>query len=92
LQNPPALIDVVSLGNGCWTLWHLEWSGNFNPIENLWSSAEACDFSPQNINVLRATLQEKWDIMPQQTLSQLVNSMRHRSQAVIDTRGNMTHH
>uniref|UniRef100_A0A3B3VJM8 Uncharacterized protein n=1 Tax=Poecilia latipinna TaxID=48699 RepID=A0A3B3VJM8_9TELE len=86
------LIDVVSLGDGCWRLGRLEWSGDLNPIENLRSSAEACSFAPQNTNVLRATLQEKWDALPQQTISQLVNSMRHRWRAVIDAPGHMTHY
>ncbi|KAJ8368992.1 hypothetical protein SKAU_G00090200 [Synaphobranchus kaupii] len=36
----------------------------------------------QNLNDLRAALQEEWDAMPQQTISRLVNSMRRRCQAV----------
>ena len=45
------------------------------------------NFVPQNLNDLTAALQEEWDAMPQQTISRLVNSMRRRCQAVIDTQG-----
>uniref|UniRef100_A0A667ZMM5 Tc1-like transposase DDE domain-containing protein n=1 Tax=Myripristis murdjan TaxID=586833 RepID=A0A667ZMM5_9TELE len=69
----------------------MEWpalSPDLNPIENLWDQlsrrVEARSSVPQNLNVLRAALQEEWDAMPQQTISRLVNSMRRRCQAVID--------
>uniref|UniRef100_A0A668ACI7 Tc1-like transposase DDE domain-containing protein n=1 Tax=Myripristis murdjan TaxID=586833 RepID=A0A668ACI7_9TELE len=69
----------------------MEWpalSPDLNPIENLWDQlsrrVEARSSVPQNLNVLRAALQEEWDAMPQQTISRLVNNMRRRCQAVID--------
>uniref|UniRef100_A0A3B3QRZ8 Transposase Tc1-like domain-containing protein n=1 Tax=Paramormyrops kingsleyae TaxID=1676925 RepID=A0A3B3QRZ8_9TELE len=69
-------------------------SPHLNPIETLWDQlsrcVEACNSVPQNLNDLRAALQEEWDAMPQQTISQLVNSMRHRCQAVFDVQGHMT--
>uniref|UniRef100_A0A3B1IPN0 Tc1-like transposase DDE domain-containing protein n=1 Tax=Astyanax mexicanus TaxID=7994 RepID=A0A3B1IPN0_ASTMX len=75
----------------------MEWpalSPDLNPIENLWDQlsrlVEARNSAPQNLNDLRAALQEEWDAMPQQTISQLVNSMRRRCQAVIDAHGHMT--
>uniref|UniRef100_A0A667X1A1 Tc1-like transposase DDE domain-containing protein n=1 Tax=Myripristis murdjan TaxID=586833 RepID=A0A667X1A1_9TELE len=75
----------------------MEWpalSPDLNPIENLWDQlsrrVEARSSVPQNLNVLRAALQEEWDAMPQQTISRLVNSMRRRCQAVIDAQGHMT--
>ena len=75
----------------------MEWpalSPDLNPIENLWDQlsrrVEARNSAPQNLNDLRAALQEEWDAMPQQTISFLVNSIRRRCQAVIDAQGYMT--
>ncbi|KAJ8370082.1 hypothetical protein SKAU_G00101100 [Synaphobranchus kaupii] len=76
-------------GGGGVTVW-----ADLNPIENLWDQlthrVEARNSVPQNLNDLRAALQEEWDAMPQQTISRLVNSMRCRCQAVIDAQGHMT--
>uniref|UniRef100_A0A3B4BWB2 Tc1-like transposase DDE domain-containing protein n=1 Tax=Pygocentrus nattereri TaxID=42514 RepID=A0A3B4BWB2_PYGNA len=62
-------------------------SPDLNPIENLWDQpsrrVEARISVPQNLNDLRAALQEEWDAVPQQTMSRLVNRMRRRSEAVI---------
>uniref|UniRef100_A0A667Y6R5 Tc1-like transposase DDE domain-containing protein n=1 Tax=Myripristis murdjan TaxID=586833 RepID=A0A667Y6R5_9TELE len=75
----------------------MEWPAlcpDLHPIENLWDQLSRCvearSSVPQNLNVLRAALQEEWDAMPQQTISRLVNSMRRRCQAVIDAEGHMT--
>ena len=75
----------------------MEWpalSPDLNPIENLWDQpsrrVEARNPAPQNLNDLRAALQEEWNAMPQQTISRLVNSMRRRGQAIIDGQGHMT--
>ena len=75
----------------------MEWpalSPDLNPIENLWDQLSrrvaARNSAPQNLNDLRAALQEEWDAMPQQTIRCLVNSMRRRCQAVIDAQGHMT--
>uniref|UniRef100_A0A3B1KFG7 Tc1-like transposase DDE domain-containing protein n=1 Tax=Astyanax mexicanus TaxID=7994 RepID=A0A3B1KFG7_ASTMX len=64
----------------------MEWpalSPDLNPIENLWDQlsrlVEARNSAPQNLNDLRAALQEEWDAMPQR-----------RCQAVIDAHGHMT--
>uniref|UniRef100_A0A672KKJ3 Tc1-like transposase DDE domain-containing protein n=1 Tax=Sinocyclocheilus grahami TaxID=75366 RepID=A0A672KKJ3_SINGR len=69
-------------------------SPDLNPIENLWDQlshrVEGRNPALQILNDLRAALQEEWDAMPQQTTSRLVNSMRHRCQAVIDAQGHMT--
>jgi len=72
----------------------MEWpalSPDLNPIENLLDQlsrlVEGRNSVPQNLNDLRAALQEDWNAMPQQTISRLVNSMRRRCQAVIDTQG-----
>ncbi|KAL7851757.1 hypothetical protein AOLI_G00221130, partial [Acnodon oligacanthus] len=55
-------------------------SPHLNPIENLWDQlsrrVEARNSVPQNLNDLRAALQEEWDAVPQQTTSRLVNSVR----------------
>uniref|UniRef100_A0A8C4IUI6 Tc1-like transposase DDE domain-containing protein n=1 Tax=Dicentrarchus labrax TaxID=13489 RepID=A0A8C4IUI6_DICLA len=71
--------------NGCWGKPQMEWpalSPDLNPIENLWDQLSCCGEgrhpAPQNLNDLRATI------------SQLVNSMRRRCQAVIDAQGHMT--
>ena len=72
----------------------MEWpalSPDLNPIENPWGQlsrrVETHNSVPQSFNDMRATLQKEWDAMPQQTISQLVNSMRRRCQAVIDAQG-----
>uniref|UniRef100_A0A667WIZ3 Tc1-like transposase DDE domain-containing protein n=1 Tax=Myripristis murdjan TaxID=586833 RepID=A0A667WIZ3_9TELE len=69
----------------CTGVPQMEWpalSPDLNPIENQWDQlsrrVEARSSLPQNLNVLRAALQEEWDAMPQQTISRLVNSMRRR--------------
>ena len=75
----------------------MEWpalSPDLNPIENLWDQlsyrVEARNSVPQNLNDLRAALQEEWDAMLQQTISCLVNSRRRRCQAVTDAQGHVT--
>lgn len=45
--------------------------------------------APQNLNDLRAAIQDEWNAMPQQTVGQLVNSMSHNYQAVIDAKGHI---
>uniref|UniRef100_A0A671VKC8 HTH cro/C1-type domain-containing protein n=1 Tax=Sparus aurata TaxID=8175 RepID=A0A671VKC8_SPAAU len=77
----------------------IEWpalSPDLNPIENLWDQlirrVEARNSVPQNLNDLRAALQEEWDAMPQQTITRLVDSMRRRCIAVIDAQGHMTNY
>ncbi len=46
---------------------------DLNPIENLLDQlshrVEGCNPAPQNLNYLRAALQEEWDAMPQQIIS-----------------------
>uniref|UniRef100_A0A672KJN1 Tc1-like transposase DDE domain-containing protein n=1 Tax=Sinocyclocheilus grahami TaxID=75366 RepID=A0A672KJN1_SINGR len=89
---PPTipLIEAASSGND--GVSQMAWpalSPDLNPIENLWDQlshrVEGRNPALQILNDLRAALQEEWDAMPQQTTSRLVNSMRHRCQAVIDT-------
>uniref|UniRef100_A0A8C2H8Z7 Uncharacterized protein n=1 Tax=Cyprinus carpio TaxID=7962 RepID=A0A8C2H8Z7_CYPCA len=85
-------------GTGIIVREHLEWpalSPDLNPIVNLWDQLSRCvegrNPAPQNLNEdLRAALQEEWNAMPQQTISQLVDSMRHCCQAVVDAQGHVT--
>uniref|UniRef100_A0A3Q4AX67 Uncharacterized protein n=1 Tax=Mola mola TaxID=94237 RepID=A0A3Q4AX67_MOLML len=63
----------------------MEWlalSLDLNPIENLLDQLsrrlEGCNPAPQNLNDLRAALQEEWNAF-----------MRHHYQAVIDEQGHM---
>uniref|UniRef100_A0A8C1LFQ3 Tc1-like transposase DDE domain-containing protein n=1 Tax=Cyprinus carpio TaxID=7962 RepID=A0A8C1LFQ3_CYPCA len=69
-------------------------SPDLNPIENLWDQVsrhvESRNLAPQNLNDLRASLQEECNAMPQQTISRLVYSMRRRCQAVVDAQRHMT--
>ena len=69
-------------------------SPDLNPIENLWDQlsrhVEASNSVSQNLNDLKAALQEELDAMPQQTITRLVDSMRRRCQAVIDAQVHMT--
>ena len=94
------LIEVASSGT-LMTLGYLSWLLDtgipqmewpaLSP-ENLWDQlshrVEARNSVNQNLNDLRAALQEGWDAMPQQTISRHVNSMRR--QAVNDARGHKT--
>ncbi|CAJ0947619.1 unnamed protein product [Ranitomeya imitator] len=56
-----------------------------NPIENvrdqLSRHVEAPNSVPQNFNDLRSAIQEEWDTMPQQIITQLLDSKRCRCQA-----------
>ncbi|KAL0190831.1 hypothetical protein M9458_013529, partial [Cirrhinus mrigala] len=65
-----------------------------DPIENLCDQlshrVEGRNDAPQNLNGLKAALSEEWNAMPQQTIRQLVNSMRRHCQAVTDAQGLMT--
>uniref|UniRef100_A0A8C4DZG6 Tc1-like transposase DDE domain-containing protein n=1 Tax=Dicentrarchus labrax TaxID=13489 RepID=A0A8C4DZG6_DICLA len=88
---PYSLLTLCSLTRS------LSWpalSPYLNPIENLWDQlsrhVEGHHPATQNLNDLRAVLQEEWNAMPQQTISRLVNSMRCCCQVVIDAQGHMT--
>lgn len=49
------------------------------------------DFLSQNPNDLKAILQDEQAAMPEQTISQLVNIMRHRCQSENNAQGNQIH-
>lgn len=56
---------------GCWGTVNIVWP-DLTPIENLWNQlsrrVEAHSSVHQSLNDQRATLQEEWDAVPQQTI------------------------
>jgi transposase len=73
----------------------LEWpaqSPDLNPIENLWSILErkVQERSPKSEQQLFDLLQAEWQLMTEEKLSSLVESMPRRCQAVIDNKGYAT--
>ncbi|GFX99950.1 transposable element Tcb2 transposase [Trichonephila clavipes] len=62
-----------------------------NPMEHVWNALErriaARLHHPENTQQLKLMLIEKWALLPQEMLHQLVLSMRRRCEATIATRG-----
>lgn len=69
-------------------------SPDMNPIEHLWDELKrrvrARNPAPLNVAELRAALSEEWDRIPQDTVSNLIRSMRNRLEALIRARGGNT--
>lgn len=65
-----------------------------NPIEHLWDvlkrKVRAHKPHPKNIGELMVVLNEEWGKIEPEVLSNLVESMPRRVQAVIDSHGNPT--
>jgi DDE superfamily endonuclease len=64
-------------------------SPDLNPIENLWSIVKGNveKRMPKNIQELRCYMAEEWRDIPKSTLINLVQSMRHRCELVIQANG-----
>nr|KAG5695939.1 hypothetical protein BaRGS_017520 [Batillaria attramentaria] len=72
----------------------MEWparSPDLNPIEHVWDmigrAVRARVNPPRTLAQLGQALQQEWDQIPQQTIRNLICSMRRRCQAVISARG-----
>jgi transposase len=69
-------------------------SPDLNPIEHLWDILErkvrAHKPHPKNLNELMEVLLEEWGKIEPEVLTNLVESMPRRVQAVIDSHGNPT--
>jgi hypothetical protein len=70
----------------------LDWPSNspdLNPIENLWSIVKhnVEKRIPSNISELNQYLVEEWEKIPNSMLSNLVSSMNHCCQMIIDGNG-----
>ena len=75
----------------------MEWPANspdLNPIEHLWDelgrAVRRRVTDQTTLADLRELLVEEWDVIPQQRVRTLVNSMRRRCQAVINAFGGYT--
>ncbi len=76
---------------------HLEWPANspdMSPIEHCWDVLER-RVRPRlrpasTLADLERFLREEWDAIPQATITTLIDSMRRRCQACIDSRGDST--
>ena len=61
----------------------LEWppcSPDLNPIENIWGILKSKVWSrfPRTVDELWKVAQEEWDLIPQQTIQSLIESMTNR--------------
>ncbi|GFW65749.1 retrovirus-related Pol polyprotein from transposon TNT 1-94 [Trichonephila clavipes] len=66
-------------------------SPDLNPIENVWDAlgrqVAGRNYLPTNKNTLIRTLTEEWDILPQQLLDNVVQSMVRRVECCITLHG-----
>ena len=67
-------------------------SPDLNPIEAVWDKMKdyIAQHYPQNdmsYDKLREVVQEAWDAISEETLAELIATMKHRCQAVIDANG-----
>ena len=71
-------------------------SPDLNPIEYVWDSLDRRSRRrpnpPANVNELRQALIQEWNNIPEAEISTLVNSMRRRCTAVVNSRGGYTHY
>jgi hypothetical protein len=70
----------------------MDWPSNspdLNPIENMWSVVKRNveKRRPNNLKELEAFMIEEWDNIPEETISNLVDSMKTRCEAVIEING-----
>ncbi|GFX79417.1 transposable element Tcb2 transposase [Trichonephila clavipes] len=67
------------------------YSSDLNPIEHVWDASgrriAARLHPPENTQQLKQMLIEKWVLLPQEMLHQLVLSMRRQCEATIAVRG-----
>jgi transposase len=75
----------------------MEWPANSpdpNPIEHVWDQLKRAVYAretpPASIPDLRMAIQEEWDLIGQNAIQKLINSMNRRCQAVISARGGHT--
>jgi len=76
---------------------HMEWpavSPDMNPIENMWSEVirtkDASASQPTNLAELQQAVIDAWQALPLQILTNLIDSMHPRIQALYDARGGNT--
>ena len=70
----------------------IDWPSNspdLKPIENLWSivKTNVGRRRPTNLDELRRFMVEEWDSIPDSIVKNLVNSMKRRCEAIIESNG-----
>ena len=70
----------------------MDWPSNspdLNPIENLWAIVKGNveKRMPKNINELEQFMVEEWRSIPDTVIKNLVGSMRHRCELIIENHG-----
>jgi hypothetical protein len=71
----------------------IDWPSNspdLNPIENMWQiiKNKVEKRMPQNVDELTRFLIEEWEAIPQETVNNLVSSMKNRCELVLTNNGN----
>jgi hypothetical protein len=64
-------------------------SPDLNPIENMWQIIKnnVEKWMPQNINELKRFLVEEWEAIPQETVNNLIFSMKNRCESILAKNG-----
>ena len=70
----------------------LDWPSNspdLNPIENLWNIVKTNveRRKPKNCKELEQFMTEEWDNIPNAVLINLIDSMKHRCELIIENNG-----
>ena len=70
----------------------MEWPSNspdLNPIENVWNIVKnnVEKRMPQNVDELKQFMVEEWEKIPQETIKNLINSMKNRCELILENNG-----
>ena len=70
----------------------IDWPSNspdLNPVENLWNQVKRNveKRNPKNLGQLESLMGEEWDLIPDDTLKSLIDSMKKRCMLVIQSNG-----
>lgn len=69
-------------------------SPDMNPIEHMWDELKrrvrARQPVAQTIQELKTAIEEEWEMIPQNFIERLINSMPNRMRAVVDAHGGNT--
>ena len=81
-ENVPAIMDWPSS------------SPDINPIENLWGLVKRNveKRKPRNLEDLKVFMVEEWEKIPQETIKNLINSMKNRYELILENNGDRIGH